>query len=249
MEITQQISTLQEEMKLLKGEIKSILKEVRTALLTKDNPFSPDAGLPTFRTIGRTGGDAMPDVQATDDQNDATMALEPPPGPAPFEPSAAPPPSAGPAPGSGPAAPPSQFEPSAGGPPAASPEPIPIRPSAGGAGAGRTSQTPEPEPEAPRWTIATVASLAAWAEDSLATLGPKRFQTVLELSTFAGLVTPEVRDVLANMASIAPETKAEDRPMHINECLVVLRQLEAILQGEKPTRIPRRRGGRHSRVR
>ncbi len=40
MELTNQVATLQDEVKLLKGEIKSILKEIRTAVLSRDNPFA-----------------------------------------------------------------------------------------------------------------------------------------------------------------------------------------------------------------
>jgi hypothetical protein len=58
-----------------------------------------------------------------------------------------------------------------------------------------------------------------------------------------------VRDVLGGLADLVPPREGEERPMHVNECLVVLRQLEAILQGEKITKLPRRRGQRHSRVR
>ena len=42
MELNQTISELQEEMKLLKGEIKTVLKEIRTAVLNNDNPFTLD---------------------------------------------------------------------------------------------------------------------------------------------------------------------------------------------------------------
>src|SRR3972149_2481031 len=51
MEITAQISALEEEIKILKGEIKSILTEIRTSVLTRDNPFAPDAGVPVFRPV------------------------------------------------------------------------------------------------------------------------------------------------------------------------------------------------------
>lgn len=42
MELNQTISELQEEMTLLKGEIKSVLTEIRTAVLNADNPFTQD---------------------------------------------------------------------------------------------------------------------------------------------------------------------------------------------------------------
>jgi len=42
MELTSKIASLEEEINVLKGEIKTILQEVRTALLARENPFSPE---------------------------------------------------------------------------------------------------------------------------------------------------------------------------------------------------------------
>ena len=50
MEITHQIANLEDELKLLKGEIKSVLKEIRAALLNQDNPFTSNS--PGLRTGG-----------------------------------------------------------------------------------------------------------------------------------------------------------------------------------------------------
>jgi hypothetical protein len=71
---------------------------------------------------------------------------------------------------------------------------------------------------------------------------------VLELACFAELLSPDVKSVLCDMSQFAPEQETNERPMNINDCLVVLHQLEAILQGEKVKRLPRRRA-RRSRIR
>jgi len=219
MELTQQIGTLQDDVKLLKGEIKSILKEVRAALLNRDNPFTADAP-PVFRAVARTEADEP----AADGLTAMREELEPPrdlpqqpPAPAPV-----------PSPQS-PSAPAVEY----------APAPAQLRPA---------QEAVEPPP-APQWSMLTVASLTAWAEDALAELGPKRFQIVLDLACFAELLSPSVRDVLGKLADLVPPREGEERPLHVNECLVVLRQLEAILQGEKITKLPRRRGQRHGRVR
>ncbi len=44
MELNAKISSLEDEVKLLKGEVKLILSEIRTAILSRSNPFSPDTG-------------------------------------------------------------------------------------------------------------------------------------------------------------------------------------------------------------
>ena len=53
MEMNQQLSGVQDDLKLLKGEIKNILKELRGAILAEDNPFTKGAGTPTFGAVGR----------------------------------------------------------------------------------------------------------------------------------------------------------------------------------------------------
>jgi hypothetical protein len=127
--------------------------------------------------------------------------------------------------------------------PAPAPIPLPVAQQP-----AQAAPQPAADAEPPRWNLLTVASLTAWAEDALQTLGRKRFQVVLELACFAELLTPDVRSVLAGLGELMPEEQdREERPLHVNESLVVLRQLEAILQGEKVTKLPRRRGARRVR--
>lgn len=223
MELTQQIAALEDEVKLVKGEIKNILKELRTALLNQDNPFVLGAAPPTFRPVGRAG--------ATSSEPDAD---EPPPVAERAAPEAG-------------ADVPKEAPPQ--GPAPVSPDPVPFAAATPPASAPAV-ESPSVVRVEPRWSALTIASLAAWVEDSIATLGTRRFQLLLELAGLAGLVPQETREVLAKLHELGPTKEAAaDRPLHINECLVVLRQLEAILQGEKVTALPRRRAGRHSRVR
>jgi len=227
MELNQQVATLQDEVKLLKGEIKAILKEVRAALLNRDNPFTADAP-PIFRPVVRSN------EQEADEEFNAQLAALQAPQEAPGQPA-----------GQQPAAPAPE-----------TPLPLPLAPAqlpVAQPAPAQQEPTPlyraEPEPSAaPHWDLLTIASLTAWAEDALATLGPKRFQIVLELACFAELLPLEVRNVLAGLVELIPDhPQREERPFHINESLVVLRQLEAILQGEKVTKLPRRRGARRVR--
>jgi hypothetical protein len=102
--------------------------------------------------------------------------------------------------------------------------------------------------------VLTVASLASWTEDALDALGAQRFQIVLELASFAGLLPADVRDALKAIAKAMPEPEPKERTMNVNTCLVLLRQLEAILEGEeelehRPKKLARKRASRHSRVR
>ena len=221
MELNQQIATLQDELKLLKGEIKAILREVRTAVLSRDNPFTIDSNPPTFRAVGREeptdSSSAADETDLPTPQADAprTLAEEP-----------IPLPTAAPAQGA----------------------PY-LRPVERETPSEHEAPAPTPPAAEQHWNLLTVASLAAWAEDALAELGPRRFQMVLELSCLAGLLASDMKEVLGGMSQFAPEQPQDDRPMHINKCLVVLHQLEAILQGEKVSKLPRRRRVRHGRAR
>ena len=293
MELTNQVATLQDEVKLLKGEIKSILKEIRTAVLSRDNPFSvglesvqtpmdektpaPEPVLPAIQPTPIAQAPVAPigpafQIPATPEVAPAPQAglnlggaPESQPAPAPFTPSAAPARLAPPPGNAEPEAPtaahakstqqaaeaeaPEGDEPEA--PEAeemAANEPIPIRPA-------KQRQDEQSLDEAapvkawPSWSLPTIAGLAVWAEEALIALGPRRFQFVLELATFAELLSSDAREVLASLMDADTLSHEEERPLNVNECLVVLRQLEAIVHGEKIVKLPRRRGIRHRRIR
>lgn len=317
MELTNQVATLQDEVKLLKGEIKSILKEIRTAVLSRDNPFS--VGLEAVQVPNEQSRESTP-AQEPALPAPAPKPIEPAPiVPAPLAPGAQMPPIspmapglqmpsapqgglnlggappapnwAGPVPASQPA--PAPFTPSAApaplAPPIKRPEPEAPPKSAKRASAAEALEDDEPEEleaeeeadnepipirpakkqvrraeqqdeqsldegaasvkERPTWSLSTIAGLAVWAEDALVSLGPRRFQFVLELATFAELLSNDARDVLASLIDADTLSHEDERPLNVNECLVVLRQLEAIVHGEKVVKLPRRRGIRHRRIR
>jgi hypothetical protein len=224
MEITSQLASIEDELKLLKGEIKSILKEIRTAVLSSDNPFS--ANTSSIRS------------------SSAAPASAPTAGPALVDASQTPP---------APVEEPTPFSPRPVELPAPQPQPI-VEPQR--AAPHNEAQFAEPvslhneasardEPaELHPTSLFTIASLLAWAEDAIGTLGARRFRLMLELAYFAELLSPEVRDVLREVAEIWSSDQEPDRPVNVNECLLQLRQLEAIVNGERVARIPRRRSRR-----
>ncbi len=276
MELNETVASLQDEVKLLKGEIKAVLKEIRTAVLSENNPFAIGLDSPALRgprpdsAAGQQEAPAAPPPPAPTSQ---PAAWPVPPPPQAMAPQMSPMPSALPAgpmapivisaggpssaptpqpaaPAEPPATAPAELSPSPGaarqgalkepaaaatsGPvsPAAEQEPIPLRPQA---------QQEPAKPPAQRWSLLTIAGLMAWAEDAVAAMGPRRFRIILELACFAELLPPDMRDVLGRIAQQAPQS-VEDKPMNVIECVVSLHQLEAILQGETPTKLPLRRG-------
>ena len=257
MELTQQVTELDKDFKLLKGEIKNILKELRTAFLNNDNPFALDkgdpdaaAGPPTFRAVSREEP-AEEETPEEEPEEESNYSLEGGPSTPPGDLAGGPSTPSGDFSG-GPSTPPGDL---AGGPstppgdsPALSgPTPLQTEPEET---PGEEETPEEEETPAPAWNLLTIASLAAWAEESLVSLGPKRLRFVLELACFADVVSPEVQEMLSGVIELAPaDEKREDRPMNVNDCLVVVRQLEAIIQGETVTKLPRRRSVRCRKAR
>jgi len=337
MELNSQVATLQDEVKLLKGEIKAVLKEIRTAVLSQDNPFSVDTALPTPPRPARSAEREeevvkvkhiaeVPDVESIGIPTFGAPVAAQPAIPAPAQPPAPiPPPAAAaqpPAPQAAPVQQPMPIPPPAApaqppapsvtniirypGPPgqqstpaafsqpapgpgpallasqtpvmdeggatqlnsegyseAASPSPAATGDDAAGdeyedapAAAERPARQRQPartrQPEGndqPAWTLSSVAGLAVWAEEALETLGPRRYRFVLKLAAFADLLPDEARELLTELDDSGEDDPGDDVPVSVNDCLVVLRQLDAIVHGERVIRLPRRRGSRLRRVR
>jgi len=83
MELTSKIASLEEEINVLKGEIKTILQEVRAALLARENPFSLEALEPLqpqdLAAAGHTPGPAgpqAPSLPATESPPEAAAEYE-----------------------------------------------------------------------------------------------------------------------------------------------------------------------------
>jgi hypothetical protein len=223
MELNQQIATLQDEVKVLKGEVKNILKEIRAAILSRDNPFAPE-GTPQLRPLALPGTDAPASPSGAGASD---------PGDGPFQAAPAPAPAEAPAP----------WIEAAAAAPVAVAAVAPAVPTIEAPPAAPVARAYE-EPAPPRWSLLTIATLTAWAEEAVQALGRQRFQMVLDLATFAGIVTNELRDVLNQVARLAPAGEKHEQPTTINQCLVLLRQLEAILNGEDPGELSLRRAAR-----
>jgi hypothetical protein len=230
MELTAQMAALEDELKVLKGEIKSILTEIRTSVLTRDNPFAPETGVPVFRPVERplpddqTSGEGTPEAEV----DSSTAALRQ-------------------APASEPAEPlphvvrvePAAADQGGEASPTAAPEPrlVPAEPAAGQARtSGRPRGTPEPKPDQeaalPAWSVPTIAGLVAWADETASRIGPTHMQMVLELARFAGLISTEAEEPLLKIVKLAASRK-DSAAASVNDSLVALRQLEAIFRGEQ----------------
>lgn len=247
MELNAKISSLEEEVKLLKGEVKLILSEIRTAILSRSNPFSPDTGQALYADPEAL--EARPPIrvvkaQPEEEEEELPLAASP------AEPAA------------------ETFWPEEEGepveveeevtasilptyePPGPAPEPAPRtrketpppRPSQLG-----PSPTPlreakaAPSQAASNWSLIKVAGLMVWAEEALKQVGPERLQILLDLCEFAGYLPKTAKEALTRVMDLGLAVEERATPPTTNECLVILHQLDALLQEEEPPGILRGR--------
>ena len=247
MELNAKISSLEEEVKLLKGEVKLILSEIRTAILSRSNPFSPDTGQALYADPEAL--EARPPIRVVkappeEEEEDLPVATSPPePAPETFWPEEegepveaeaevtasirqgyeTPLPAPEPAPKSRDEAPPLR-------PPQLGPSPTPLR-----------EAKAAPSQAAPNWSLIKVAGLMVWAEEALKQVGPERLQILLDLCEFAGYLPKTAKEALTRVMDLGLAVEERATPPTTNECLVILHQLDALLQEEEPPGILRGR--------
>jgi len=205
------VAVLEDEGKIIKGEVKQILTEIRTAVLARDNPFE-DTGTTRPQSPGvhvvSPGAEPVARVQIIAPEPAAEDAAPEPRHAAEPEPVAVRPPLTDE----------DVYEPK---------EPIMLRPT--------PTPPPTPAPEAPQWSLLTIASLTAWAEEAMHRLGALRFEILLDLCEAAGHVSPEARAALSRVKEL--DVPAPEQAPSTNETVVVLRQLDALLNddpGDQP---------------
>lgn len=213
------VAVLEDEGKIIKGEVKQILTEIRTAILSRvDNPFDdvPGGGRAQAATVQVVSA-AAPDLARVQ-----IIAPDPPVGEREPEPEREREPEPAPARPARTAADERSID---------AKEPIMLRP------AGPAAPMPEPAatPSPPRWSLLTIASLTAWAEEAMGRLGALRFEILLDLCEAAGHVSPEARAALSRVREL--DVTAPEHAPSTNETIVVLRQLDALLNedaGDQP---------------
>jgi hypothetical protein len=213
MEITAQIAALEDEVKVLKGEIKSILEEIRTAVLARDNPFTLQGGLQVFQPIERSDAagepppvpeEALPSLVRA--PATASEAEDPLPHVLRVERTDAPPETRD------------------------APESAPLPAMAGG-GREVASLPAMAQVAAPQtWSVSTIAGLIAWVDETTSRLGTTHLQMILDLARFAGVIPSEAEQALVKVIKLASSRK-DSATVSVNDTLVALRQLEAIFQG------------------
>jgi hypothetical protein len=232
MELNAKLSSLEDEVKLLKGEVKVILSEIRAAILGQDNPFTGEPGQGMHADPEALERPPIRVVKIPSEGEEEESAVNPSPPPAEAtldvpasvaQPEEAPQPAAPPPepPAREPEKPPKPPEARAAPPPAPSPPPAPAAPV-----------PPAPQP-AHEWSLLTVAGLTVWAEDAAKQVGPERLRILLDLCEFTGYLSAPAKEALLRVSSLTPAVEEKHKPPSVNDCLVVLYQLDALMRGEE----------------
>lgn len=87
--------------------------------------------------------------------------------------------------------------------------------------------TPHPGSGATASLMVTVATLAAWLEDGLRSIGGTRLRTIVELHASHGRLPGQFKDVLLQLISLETCEKAREE-VPLQECLRVLAELENV---------------------
>ncbi|MEX2226080.1 MAG: hypothetical protein WEB52_06500 [Dehalococcoidia bacterium] len=171
-QLESRVATLEDEGKIIKGEVKQILTEIRSAILVRENPFEME------NARGMAAGGTTHVISTAPSATKVELVMPSAPEPAPV---AEPQPEFEPAPARTPYIP----EPSK--------EPVMLRPQA---------HIAPSEPDRPQWSLLTVAGLSAWAEEAMRRLGPLRLEILLDLCEAAGHLTPDARTALSRITEM-----------------------------------------------
>ena len=211
-QLESRVATLEDEGKIVKGEVKQILTEIRTAILVRENPFDVESA------FGRGAAALVAGI------TQSVPAPAPAPAPEPPAPRHEPVQARRPKPEPIEEAGDEDDEPE---PPAREPakEPIMLRPQP------TPMPSAAPEETQPSWSLLTIAGLSAWAEEAMRRVGPLRLEILLDLCEAAGHMTPQARAALARVTELDLPEPA-DTPS-TNETVVLLRQLDALVNDDE----------------
>ena len=176
MDLTAQVNGLEEEVNLLKGEIKTILQEVRTAVLSQENPFALNGGDVSTGTIVRVevpaAERAAPDAESGDASNVVKLREASSSNEAPMQPPA----------GYG-----------------AWAREMPSKPDP-----ARDDHSQNDAPG--RWSIHSLAALMAWTRESAQRFNATDLGLILALARYGRLIDKDLEGTLTNLAEVmAPE--------------------------------------------
>ena len=205
------VKQLEEDVGILKGEVKSVLMEVRTTLLSQSNPFansviSPPSHAPeTIR---------QPEPPAPAQRHD------PPASPAYQEPS-------------------HNEQPLQNAHRNDFPDPF-AQPERQQPPAQQQQSMPLPVAPRRSWELNTLAMLLAWCQGNMVRLSDKEMSSLLSLARYGGLVDDELASILLEISGSFDEGKT-GRAATVSEYLLALHELHSVIKEEEAPATPRLR--------
>lgn len=216
MDLTANVAALEEEVTLLKGEIKLILQEVRTAILTRENPFTLASMEAHAMPMAITSieAHAMPSSHGNERANERDMSpvREPEPHKEPEEPKKP------------------------------APEPTPLRQPSGQKEAQKPVEERYEAPRPARMDVPMLAALVTWTQEMAERHSNADLSIVLSLARYGGLIEGDLEATLGKIgkAVAAPSDKMR---AGIGDILLALRQLEALIGSDSMDAQPYRKAG------
>jgi hypothetical protein len=200
MELGSKVTALEEEVAVLKGEIKTILQEVRTAVLARENPFAAGAyeNLP------------IPTQSPAPEAEFAPLPLTP----APEEPQ----------PETSPKVIQLHTLPELE-QPGATTTPFPGRDETDAA----RSRASTPRANR-RWSVGSLATLVAWTQETAARLDETEMDIVLSLARYGGLIDEELETTLIKLSAPLLSKNLESGQKGASDYLLALRELSALIE-------------------
>jgi hypothetical protein len=199
MDLTARVTALEEEVSVLKGEIKTILQEVRTAVLARDNPFDASFAavprpqeVPAAQTPATQTAPPPPTHEASNGHNLTHLHEVPPASQA-----------------------------------ASETAPFVEMKQASAATSSRSLEAGSAWP-APRWSVHSLAALMSWTQESAQRFTCQDLGIVLSIARYGGLIDKDLEATLAELAqTLAPAN--EPQRATATDFLLALRQLDALL--------------------
>jgi hypothetical protein len=218
MEFTDRIAALEDEINVLKTEIKAVLVDIRDELMKKKGPFAVQSG------ESRATGPADPGFEV--DSNDLDIYAEPTARILRMD-------AASRGPGNETA---TLVQPPA--PAPATPDDLVTRLSKMAHAGATMPSRPMPAPGAPReWGVLDIASMGKWAEAATRRVGRKRLEELLGVyQLLTGEPQQEPKDALLLMLDLCGANH-EPANVSMNDIVTVLSQLDALFRGNAITEV------------
>ena len=200
MELTEKLSQLEDEIKVLKNEVQAVLLDLRESCLNFENPFNTQAPMVGGQPISVNLQTPMSEPEQKDTRNKANKKFEPVEETKPTV---------------------DKSEPVTAHEEVTGVEELKTETGIKSTGSVNSHST--------KVDIATIAALTSWVSESTKQLGRARTEAVLDMSEVMGYLSQDLKAILLKLVYLAPEGHYEDVPTreYLNSLLKIASLLGA----------------------